>query len=163
MHRPWLDLVLLALLACGCRPPQLTSARPTPAVVTPNPAQDARLLAVAQQGDLAGVKAALAGGANVNAGEVYTGYPLSLAAAGGHVEVVQRLLSSGAAVNRQADEGYTALMEAVVAGHPKVVKVLLENGADPNLIAAGLSPLAAAQNQGHSEIVEQLKQAGAKP
>jgi hypothetical protein len=125
--------------------------------------QDQKLIAAAGKGDLKAVKAAIAKGANVNAGDRIAGYALNIAAGRGRLEVVSFLLSKGATVDMSADEGYTALNEAVINGHVQIAKILLDKGANPNNYAAGTTPLTDAITAGNVELVKLLLQKGADP
>jgi uncharacterized protein len=93
------------------------------------------------------------------------GFPVfALAAAFGHLGVVQYLLEKGVNVNAAATNGtgYTALTGAVTGGHKDVVALLLKNGADPNYrYGPGYTPLLAAAANGHMEIVKTLLEYGA--
>lgn len=125
--------------------------------------QDRKLIAAAGKGDLKAVKATIANGANVNAGDRVAGYALNIAAGRGRLEVVSFLLSKGATVDMSADEGYTALNEAVINGHVQIAKILLDKGANPNNYAAGTTPLTDAIASGNTELVKLLLQKGADP
>eukprot|EP00753_Platysulcus_tardus_P017831 PLAT6567.1.p2 GENE.PLAT6567.1~~PLAT6567.1.p2 ORF type:complete len:312 (+),score=135.01 PLAT6567.1:56-991(+) len=82
-------------------------------------------------GDLDAVKAALAGGANVNA-TYGSGSPLWFAAQGGHAEIVEVLLEAGA---HPSPDGLAHLEEdplfaAAREGRDECVRLLLKAGAD---------------------------------
>lgn len=57
---------------------------------------------------------------------------LMIAAAAGHLDVVQALLEHGADVNVKDEEDKTALAAAVKANHGEIASLLIENGGDPN-------------------------------
>src|SRR5262245_28461002 len=92
--------------------------------------EDRFLLAV-RNGDVAGVKAALAAGVNVNSKFRYDRMVLSFAADRGNLEVVKVLLDAGADVNaRDTFYGMTAMSQALNKKHASIVRLLLEKGAD---------------------------------
>jgi hypothetical protein len=96
------------------------------------------LLAAARSGDLAGVRAALAAGADVNAQEsTMNASALVLAAASGHQDVVEALLAAGADVNRAMSNNGTALHAAARGGYPALVERLAAAGADVNVKGGG--------------------------
>jgi ankyrin repeat protein len=91
---------------------------------------------------------------------------VQLAAAKGHLQVVERLLQEGADVNAAAaiTSGRTALRAAAEGGHLTVVERLLQEGADVNAAAGtfdGRTSLQAAAGGGHLTVVERLLQEGA--
>ncbi|GMI48513.1 hypothetical protein TrCOL_g5911 [Triparma columacea] len=57
---------------------------------------------------------------------------LMIAAAAGHLGVVQTLLEAGAEVNVKDEEDKTALAAAVKANHGEIASLIIENGGDPN-------------------------------
>ena len=86
--------------------------------------------------DLAGVRELLSRGDDVNHrdprpspwdGET----PLLIAAALGHVEMVELLMAHGADVNARSATGWTALIAACNAGNTEIARMLLDAGADP--------------------------------
>ncbi len=93
-----------------------------------------------------------------------------LASYHGRTETVQVLLDAGADVNKHSDVnknsydyGTTALMKAVWWGHPITVKLLLDVGADVNVRDKdNRSALIITQEKGHTNIVNLLREAGAK-
>jgi hypothetical protein len=96
----------------------------------------AQMVAAAEAGDLARVKAMLAAGADVNGKRVYQpAAALFLAARNNHLAVVRALLAAKADVNAKEDNannGFTALIAASERGHLEVAQALLAAGADVN-------------------------------
>lgn len=92
------------------------------------------------------------------------GWPAcALAARRGYADTLQVLLARGANVNAKTPDGNTALLVAVNGGHTQTVRTLLENKADVNLAnKAGETALAIATKRNYEEIIELLKEAGAK-
>jgi tetratricopeptide (TPR) repeat protein len=81
-----------------------------------------------------------------------------------NVEAVRLLLAAGADPNAQSGLGWSALM--LVARLPtgaEVTRLLLEAGADPNLRTTdGLTALRLAEDMGHTEVAEVLREFGAQ-
>jgi ankyrin repeat protein len=146
------------------------------------------LFDAARKGDASAVKAALDGGADVNATWRYGQTALFIAAFRGHAEVAQLLLERGAnAKVKDSFYGMTALGAAADKGNAELVRLLLDKGAEVDerfLIATAASErtpilkellsktwpaesltkaLAAAEAKQRSAAVEALKAAGAKP
>jgi ankyrin repeat protein len=118
----------------------------------------------ASRGDTAAVRRLLSEGA------YHDPLPLQMAARKGHTEVVLAILDADARLhphNPMVDArnalGQTALMVASEAGKLETVKALLERKADPNVKASNkLTALKAAQQNGHGDVVELLRQWGAR-
>ena len=94
----------------------------------------------ARNGDTAGITAALAKGADVNAKSRYDVTPLFFAAGSGRLEAVKLLVARGADVNAQ-DTFYKARAAemAITNGYVDVALYLLQNGADgDSLLAMGV-------------------------
>lgn len=96
------------------------------------PDANQRLSQAASNGDLSGVAAALAGGADVNARGQFGDTALNEAAENGHLEVVQRLVEAGADIENKGGADKTPMMNAAFAGHLSVVRFLLSKGARVN-------------------------------
>lgn len=82
-------------------------------------------------------------------------------------EFAEFLLAQGAEIDEKnivgEYKGYTPLFWAILYGETDVVKFLAEKGADINAVAEnGKTPLSVATDAGHEEIVEILKNLGAK-
>jgi ankyrin repeat protein len=147
------------------------------------------LLEAVRRGDVAAVQAALDAGVPVDHPFRYERTALSFATARGNVEVVRLLLERGADPNKKDSfYGATPFNWAVNEGHAHVARMLIDKGApagiellmggarngNAELIALALEKtkpsaddlamaLAEAQDAKHDKVVEQLKQAGAKP
>ena len=88
--------------------------------------------------------------------------PLSLAAMGGHHEVVTALLAAGASVDRAGYDGDTPLITAARHGHVEVVTALIAARANVDLAMNNApTPLITAARHGHVEVVRLLVRAGA--
>ena len=98
----------------------------------------------ARDGDTAGITAALAKGADVNAKSRYDVTAIFFAAGSGRLEAVKLLVARGADVNAQ-DTFYRARAAemAITNGHVAVATYLLQNGADGD----GLLAMGVQQNQ----------------
>jgi outer membrane protein assembly factor BamB len=107
------------------------------------PANEA-LWQAARDGDTAGITAALARGADVNAKSRYDVTALFFAASSGRLEAVKLLIARGADVNAQ-DTFYRARAAemAITNGHVDVTLFLLQNGANGD----GLLAMGVQQNQ----------------
>ena len=118
----------------------------------PQLSPDAELFwTAARQGDVAGVKALLARGVDINSRFRYGATALWHAAERGHVEVVKLLLASGADVNAKDDFIGPPLVMAAFKGNTEIIKMLLEKN------STGLdAALAGAVGAGHAEIVRLL-------
>lgn len=126
-----------------------------------------RFLDAAFQGDVATVQAALQNDPAIaltsSDGSFYDRgtSALHLAAAAGHMEIVDRLLQSGANVDCASQDG-APLMMAVWGGYLPIVERLLGAGANVNhQSASGEVALHYAALQGSTEIAECLIAAGA--
>ncbi|MAF47665.1 MAG: hypothetical protein CMM10_05345 [Rhodospirillaceae bacterium] len=120
--------------------------------------------------DVPMVKLAIANGANPGlVTSPYRGTALIASAHLGHDRVVAELIKAGAPLDHVNNLHWTALIEAIVLGvggprHVACVSLLVAAGANVNLADGnGTSPLSLAQQRGYSEMVEILKNSGAKP
>ena len=101
-------------------------------------------------------------GAKINAKTDGGIRPLTLAAQGGHAEIVRALLDKGAEVNAESKDGWPALSLAAANGHTDTVRALLDAGADVTAKAKnGGTALLVAASKGNSDIVELLNKPGA--
>jgi ankyrin repeat protein len=81
------------------------------------------------------------------------------------LEILEQLLAAGAEVERQHSLGTTALHYAALGGQLETVAFLLESGADPGRVGkkfdpAGQTPRQLAEQRGHTEVAEFLRQRG---
>src|SRR5262245_23266810 len=90
----------------------------------------------AMSGDLAGIRAELAGGADPSFGDHVDYGPLHAAAQEGRAEAIDVLLAAGADPNKtdNHDNGplWTAVCSAPVAARIEIITRLLQAGADPD-------------------------------
>ena len=107
------------------------SAQPS-ASVAPAPAahRPDALHWAAHAGDVAGLQAALAGGADVDARDGRSWTALMHAVDKGYPLLVELLLAAGADVDVRAPDGATALFMAAVHGHTGIIELLMAAGAD---------------------------------
>ena len=91
------------------------------------------LVRLAERGDVAGVRAALKGGAAVDACDGDGRAALHWAADGGSVECCRILLDAGARVDARDGDGLTALHYAVICDRGDVVDLLVAHGADADV------------------------------
>ena len=142
-------------------------------------AADQRLLDSSNSGDLVGVRAAIAAGANVDALDAGEMTPLLWAAWRGNVDVATYLIRHDANTEARGSRGMTALMMASANGSLAIVDELLRKGVDVNASTAGQpdscgagSPsklfadarwtaLTSAAGSGYGAIVRRLVAAGA--
>lgn len=128
-------------------------------------ARDDQRLIVGARGKLPHlVEAALAAGADVDAGDAAGRTALMWAAFHGDAPMLRYLLEAGAGVNARDRRGRGALTWAAIAGRAGAARALLAAGADPAL-ADGEGRAAAdhAAAAGHAALAELLAAAGARP
>ena len=89
--------------------------------------------------------------------------PLCNASMDNRLSVVKVLLELGAEVDRPGSAGQTALYWAAFYGHTATGRALYDAGARPNKanVLQGRTPLHAAANRGHTEMVKNLLDWGA--
>ncbi|WP_159461948.1 ankyrin repeat domain-containing protein [Salirhabdus sp. Marseille-P4669] len=88
--------------------------------------------------------------------------PLMIAAENGNIDILNVLIEAGGDINKIANGTETALILAVRAGHADMVQELINYGVDVNPPIDGYSPLNEAIYYGDTEIIDMLKQAGAR-
>lgn len=163
-------LALVVLAAAGCSAggdPAGTAAPPagsasvrsdsTPSTVrstVSNPQADAQLLAAAAAGDVAGVRSALAAGADLETRDDHRRTPLLLAVAADRVEVAQVLVAAGADPDALDDRHDTPWLVTGVTGSVEMGKALLPAGPDMTIRNryGGVSVIPASE-RGHVEYV----------
>ncbi|MEZ5289990.1 MAG: ankyrin repeat domain-containing protein [Vicinamibacterales bacterium] len=149
----------LALLAAGTAVAAREQTRPAAAAA---PARTA-VAEAAMARDLAGVRATLAAGADVNAAQGDGMTALHWAAERGDRDIAAALLAAGARVDPTTRLGrYTPLHLAARAGHEGVGLLLVESKAEVSALAStGVVPLHLAAGAGATGLVTALLAAGA--
>jgi ankyrin repeat protein len=128
----------------------------------PTPAESDRLTLdltqAATRGEIAGVRAALASGAPIDAVDSHglRGTALEKAAANGHEDVVELLLDRGATIRFNEGTGINAAHSAAVGGHSEILRMLVERASPEDLDAALSSALIVAAYQGDTDMVTYL-------
>jgi ankyrin repeat protein len=118
--------------------------------------------AAAHEGDVAGVRALLAAGADVNQPDSGGNPALLWAAYNGAPELVAALVKAGADANAANPFGVTPLLQASRTGDAATVRALLEGGADvARAVRDGETPLMAAARAGSVETARLLLEHGA--
>ncbi|XP_057505551.1 integrin-linked protein kinase 1-like [Actinidia eriantha] len=105
-----------------------------------------RLMYLANEGDLEGIREVLDSGTNVNFKDIDRRTALHVAACQGCPDVVELLLKRGAEVNLEDRWGSTPLADAIFYKNHDVIKLLEEHGATP--------PMAPMHVQNYREVPE---------
>lgn len=140
------------------------TAEPAPRTESDDFLSRGELWYAAATGDVEGIEAALARGANANAGDVDGVAPLHVAAERGHQAAVRRLLAAGANPSARTTMGATALHLAAREMKCGVVRLLLDYGAPVDARDSfGYSALHDAATRGDDLLAAMLMEAGANP
>ena len=122
------------------------------------------------------VQLLLNAGAEANVVDQYNDSPVRAAAGAGNIEAVKVLLKAGADPKLTGSSTRSALFEAAIHGHGRIVQALLQAGAHVEaatlgsrlaflsgyiMDVEGVTPLIAAAEGGHFEVVRLLVDAGA--
>lgn len=119
--------------------------------------------AAAYNGDLQGIKDALAQGAEINSKSDVGKTPLMHAALSGEMGAIKLLIDSGSDLNARSREGDTAMMHACFRNHADAVKLLIDAGADVDARSHdGSTALINASSRGHLAAMKVLIDAGAE-
>lgn len=113
----------------------------------PHGANTALLFAV-RAGDLESARRLVEAGADVNDADAWGVSAVTLAAHGGHSELLEFLLDRGADANGST-AGFAALHEAVMRNDVRAARALLEAGADPNVTLETWTPTRRASRDLH--------------
>lgn len=165
------DLAKLSALEKGEKPPVIAKPAPVPveapkprlAVAPVNQALNKELHDAVARKDVAGARAALDKGADVNS-LTLNAYPplLNALVMTQQTEMAVMLIERGADPNNGSYDGYMPLMRAASEGMTDIFKLLLDKGADVNKkTKAGLTALIAAALHGRTELVRTLLDKGA--
>ncbi|MCW3839524.1 ankyrin repeat domain-containing protein [Micromonospora yasonensis] len=157
MKRRALLTITLAVAAAGCTRPD--TARPREDRMTTT--ADQALLAAASAGDPAGVRAALAAGADREARDARQRTALLLAAANDHVEAARVLVDAGADPNALDDQHDTPWLVTGVTGSVAMLEALLPARPDLTIVNryGGVSIIPASE-RGHVAYVRRVVATG---
>jgi ankyrin repeat protein len=123
---------------------------------------DSPLTKAVKANDLAGVRALIKSGANVNARSGDGSTALLWAANNGSIEIARALIAAKATVDAASDFGITPLLQASRVGNAAMVELLLTAKANPSLAhPEGETPLMAASRSGSLPAVRLLLARGA--
>jgi hypothetical protein len=119
---------------------------------------------IAETDDTRQVEAALASGAQIDAGNAYGTTALMRAASKGRTQMVRVLLEHGADPNRSRNDKFTPLLLAAFFGHEEIVKILAEHGAQTNAATRfGTSAQMWAASRTFKDVVQYLKNPESDP
>lgn len=118
---------------------------------------DQRYLEAAAAGDLDGVRAALADGADKNALDHEEATAVLLAARGGHLDVVRALIAEGVDIDAQDQTCSNPFLLGCITDRLDLVQTMVEAGADvKRLTRMGGNGLTPAAEKGHLDVVRYL-------
>ena len=118
---------------------------------------DEQLLAAAASGDVAGISAALKGGADVDARDAHGRTPLLLATVARQTDAVRRLIDAEPNLDLQDDQLDNPFLYAGAEGLTDILRLVSEAGADPSITNRfGGTALIPASERGHVETVRYL-------
>ena len=118
---------------------------------------DARLIDAAAAGDVAGITAALAAGADIDARDPLGRTALLTATIAGRTTAVEALVEAGADLDLQDDRLDNPFLYAGAEGLLDILRVVNEAGADPAITNRfGGTALIPASERGHVEVVRYL-------
>ena len=134
------------------------------------PGDGTPLIMAARLNDLDVARALLEAGADVNQAAHGEGNALIVASQLGHVEMARLFVQAGADVNAIVPSDETPLINAARGNQIEVARYLINHGADVNLAVRApivdgselRSPLQMARRGAHAEMIDLLRQAGAR-
>jgi ankyrin repeat protein len=137
---------------------------PTIAALIANLATEPRgFLAIARDGTVDDVGAALAAGADVAVTDDFGQTPLMYAVSGNGSDVIERLIAAGAEVDARNVADWTPLMYAARRGASLIAAALLRHGADPNAVDdTGRTAAGIALAEGHESTAQLLRDEAAR-
>jgi len=118
---------------------------------------DERYLDSAAAGDLEGVRAALAEGADKNAVDREEATAILRATRGRHLDIVRALIAEGVDIDAQDQTCFNPFIHGCIFGDLEIVQLMVEAGTDlKRLTRMGGNGLTPAAEKGHLEIVRYL-------
>ena len=118
---------------------------------------DERYLAAAAAGDLEGVRAALADGADKDVQDREEASAILLAARARHLDVVRALIAEGVDIDAQDQTCSNPFLYGCINDDPELVTLMAEAGADlKRLTRMGGNGLTPAAEKGHLDVVRYL-------